>query len=214
MCSIFVFYWMFLAPAASARWLCFSGLFLLLSFRNGDIRGGMQSAEVRTVWKHSCGRNFSLLVFILVILLTEPLGSDPLAKRLELVCASWFLLFKKKKVRCGMVPQTFPIFLICKEKATGTKWQAPGNKLINMGGQWCGSNRYMSHKLLSHACNWRAKHWIAKKLLMADELCLYDRFVSEDYPHDTIHYRKRYFRKWKEDGMSTVIRLLFFCLFF
>ena len=77
LCSINV-HWMFFAPAASARWPCFSGLFLLLSFRNGDIRGGMQSAEVRTVWKHSttkkvemrCGRNLSLLVFILVIFVT------------------------------------------------------------------------------------------------------------------------------------------------
>ena len=83
-----------------------------------------------------------------------------------------------------MVPQTLPIFLTCKEKAAATKWRAPGNKLINMGGQWGGSNKYVSHKLLSHACNWIAKHWIAQKLLMADELCRYDRFVSEDYLHD------------------------------
>ena len=48
---------------------------------------------------------------------------------------------------------------------------------------------------------------------MEDKLCLYDRFVSEDYLRDTIHYRKRYFRKLKEDGMSTIIRLLFFPFF-
>ena len=64
----------------------------------------MQSAEVRTVWKHSttkkvemrCGKKNSLLVFILVILLTESLESDALAKSLELVCASWFQLGPKK----------------------------------------------------------------------------------------------------------------------